>query len=65
MPGKRSNSKVMQYLGILVAGIAVFGYFVFDWRFGEPNGLTPFTIGAVVAIFAVGFSLYQWVSSSG
>ena len=64
MPGKRSNSKTMQFVGILVTGIAVFGYFVFDWRFGEGNGLTPFTIGAVVAIFAVGFTLYQRISSS-
>ena len=64
MPGKRSSSKTMQYLGALVAGIAVLGYFVFDWSLGDANETVPFAIGATVAILAIGITLYQWVFSS-
>ena len=64
MPGKRSSSKTIQYLGLVIATIAVIGYVVFGWRFGEPNGIAPYGIGAIVAIFAVGLTLYRWLSSS-
>ena len=52
------GSDRLQYLGAVVAGIAVLGYLVFDWRFGGTNGIVPFTIGAGVAIMAIGITLY-------
>jgi hypothetical protein len=64
MPGKRSSSNAMQYLGALIAGIAVLGYVVFDWNFGDANGVVPFAMGASVAILAIGLTLYQRLFSS-
>jgi|APHM01.1.fsa_nt_gi hypothetical protein len=64
MPGKRSSSNSMQYLGAVVAGIAVLGYVVFDWSFGDANGIVPFAIGASVAILAIGITLYKRLYSS-
>lgn len=64
MPGKRSNSNAVQYLGALVAGIAVLGYVVFDWSFGDANGIVPFAIGATVALLAIGITLYQRLFSA-
>ena len=64
MPGRSSKSKPLQYIGIAVALTAIVGYTVFGWRFGETGGTIPFAVGAVVAIFAVGWTLYQRHSSS-
>lgn len=62
MPGRSSQSKSIQYIGIAVALLAIVGYTVFGWRFGETSGTTPFAVGAAVAIFAVGWTLYQQLS---
>jgi hypothetical protein len=51
-------------LGALVALLAIVGYTVFGWRFGETGGSIPFVLGAAVAILAVGWTLYQRLSSS-
>ncbi|PHQ38076.1 hypothetical protein DJ69_13510 [Halorubrum persicum] len=59
MPGRPSQSKPLQYVGALVALIAIVGYVVFDWRFGESDEIAPFVIGVVCAILAVGWTLYQ------
>lgn len=59
MPGKRRSSKAVQYLGALVAAIAVFGYVVFDWDFAGATDPVPFALGVVVAILAIGLTLYQ------
>lgn len=59
MPGRSSQSKPLQYVGALVALIAIVGYVVFDWRFGETNEIAPFGIGIVCVILAVGWTLYQ------
>lgn len=59
MPGRSSQSTPLQYVGVAVALLAVVGYTVFGWRFGEPNGIAPFAIGVAVAIFAVGWTAYQ------
>lgn len=59
MPGPRSQPKLLQYLGVLVAGIAVVGYVAFDWRFGETDGFVPLALGIACVIIAVGWTLYQ------
>lgn len=64
MPGRASRSKPLQYMGVAVALIAIVGYTVFGWRYGETGEIIPFAVGAVVATLAVGWTLYQWRSSS-
>lgn len=59
MPGRPSRSKPLQYLGAVVALLAIVGYTVFGWRFGETDSIAPFAIGVVIAVFAVGWTLYQ------
>jgi len=59
MPGRPSQSKPLQYIGALVALIALVGYVAFDWRFGETNGVLPLAIGIVCVIIAVGWEFYQ------
>lgn len=63
MPGRPSQSKPLQYIGVLVALLAIVGYTVFGWRFGEAGSTIPFAVGATVATFAVGWTLYQQISS--
>jgi len=64
MPGRSSQSTPLQYIGLAVALLAIVGYALFGWRFGEGGGTTPFVVGAAVALFAVGWTLYQRLSSS-
>lgn len=59
MPGRASSSKPLQYVGALVAVVAVIGYVVFGWRFGETDSAIPFALGAVCAVLAVGWELYR------
>lgn len=59
MLGRPSQLKPLQYIGTLVALIALVGYVVFDWRFGEDNGILPVAIGISCVILAVGWTLYQ------
>lgn len=59
MPGRASSSKSLQYIGLLVAAVAVIGYVVFGWRFGETDSVIPFMLGAVCVVIAVGWELYQ------
>lgn len=63
MPGRSSASKPLQYVGVLVALIALVGYSVFGWRFGEANGVLPLTIGILGAVIAVGWTLSQRLGS--
>jgi hypothetical protein len=64
MPGRSSQAKPLRYIGIAVALLAIVGYTVFGWRFGETGGTIPFAVGAAVATFAVGWTLSQRLSSS-
>lgn len=59
MPGRPSQSKPLQYIGALVALIAIVGYVGFYWRFGENGGIIPFAIGVSCVILAGGWTLYQ------
>jgi hypothetical protein len=59
MPGRASSSKPLQYIGALVAAVAVVGYVVFGWRFGETDSVIPFALSAVCVVIAVGWELYR------
>lgn len=59
MPGRRSQSKPLQYIGALIALIALVGYVAFDWRFGETDGVLPVALGLVCVVIAVGWTVYQ------
>lgn len=59
MASRPSQSKPLQIVGVFVAVLALVGYVVFDWRFGETDGVVPLAIGIICAILAVGWTLYQ------
>ncbi|MFC7132686.1 hypothetical protein ACFQJ3_06005 [Salinibaculum sp. GCM10025337] len=61
LPGRPSQSKPLQYVGVVVALLAIVGDTVSDWRFGETDGIIPFVVGVGIAIFAVGWTLYQQI----
>ncbi|WP_154018264.1 multidrug transporter [Halolamina sediminis] len=54
MPGKSSDSRALQLIGLAVAAVAVVGTTVFGWEFGQPDSAAPLAIAAVcVAIVAI------------
>lgn len=59
MPGRPTQSQPLQYIGALAALIAIVGYVVFDWRFGESDGIVPLAIGIVCVLLAIGWTLSQ------
>lgn len=61
MPWRASSSKGRQYIAALVAFVAVIGYVVFDWRFGETDSVVPLVLGAICVVTAVERELYQRV----
>lgn len=63
MPGRSSNSRPLQFVGALIALVAVVGYVAFDWQFGGSTEPTPFAIGAVVAAVAVAATAYRVLGS--
>lgn len=63
MPGRPSQSTPLQYVGVIVALIAIVGYTMFGWRFGGDSDIVPFAIGVAVATLAVVWTLYQYFMS--
>lgn len=63
MPGRPSQSKPLQYIGALVALIAIVGYVIFGWNFEMTDGPIPIAIGLLVAVVAIGWTLYQQLRS--
>jgi hypothetical protein len=60
MPGAgNSQSIVLTIFGALVALIAVVGYLAFDWSFNGSSDIVPTAIGVVVAVVALGWTLYS------
>lgn len=60
MPGRTSQSRLLQYVGVAAALVAVVGFVVFGWRFGgESDGATPLVVGAVCAAVALGWTIYR------
>lgn len=59
MPGRSSQSTIVQAIGALVALVAVVGYVVFDWRFGSGD-VGPLLMGVGAAILAIGLTVYRW-----
>jgi len=54
MPGKSSDSRALQLIGLAVALVAVVGTTVLGWEFGQSDSTAPLAIAAVcVAIVAV------------
>jgi hypothetical protein len=59
MPGAgRSESAAVRRIGALVALIAVVGYLVFGWSFDGSGNTTATAIGLIVAVSAIGWTLY-------
>jgi len=66
MPGAgRSDSPAVRAIGAIVALIAVVGYFIFDWSFNGSANTIPTAIGIIVAVSAIGWTLYSRVYSDG
>jgi cobalamin biosynthesis protein CobD/CbiB len=66
MPGAgRSDSPVVRAIGALVALIAVVGYLIFGWSFNGSANTIPTAIGVIVAVSAIGWTLYSRVYSDG
>jgi len=59
MPGRSSQSRTLQYVGAITAVVAVIGYVVFGWRFGDTDATIPFLFGALCVIIAIGWELYR------
>jgi hypothetical protein len=65
MPGTgRSRSAAVSAIGAIVALVAVVGYLVFGWSFGGSGDTVPTAIGIIVAVTAVGWTLYSRVSAA-
>ncbi|OYR51325.1 MULTISPECIES: hypothetical protein [unclassified Halorubrum] len=66
MPGSgRSDSPAIRAIGTIVALIAVIGYLIFDWSFNGSANTIPAVIGIIVAVSAIGWTLYSRVYSDG
>jgi len=66
MPGAgRSDSPAIRAIGALVALIAVVGYLIFGWSFDGSANTIPTVIGIIVAVSAIGWTLYSRVYSDG
>lgn len=62
MPGRgRSASPAIRVIGVVVALIAVVGYLVFGWSFNSSENTLPTAIGIIVAVLAIGWTLYERV----
>jgi len=59
MVGRESRHNLATVVAILAAAVGLVGYVVFGWQFGEPDGGVPFFLGVGVAVFAIGWTLYQ------
>lgn len=59
MPGRASQSKPLQYVGAVVALIAVVGTVVFDWEFGASDGVLPVALGIASVVLVVGWAVSQ------
>jgi lipopolysaccharide export LptBFGC system permease protein LptF len=58
MPGRPAESRPLQFVGALVALVAVIGFVVFDWEWGGGDPL-PTVLGVAAAALAVGVTLYR------
>ena len=66
MPGAgRSDSPAIRAIGALVALIAVVGYLIFGWSFNGSANIIPTAIGIIVAVSAIGWTLYSRVYLDG
>jgi len=54
MPGKSSDSRVLQGVGLAVAVVAVVGSVALDWEFGRLTDPVPVVVGLVCAALVVG-----------
>ena len=57
MPGRSSQSKTLQYVGVVGAIVAVIGSVALGWEWGGNDDLLPFLVGAVFFAVAVGWTV--------
>lgn len=53
MAGRRTEWRLLQYVGVVVFAIGLVGYVVFGWEFGGTNDPLP----AALAVFAAAVAL--------
>jgi cobalamin biosynthesis protein CobD/CbiB len=64
MPGGgHSESAAVRTIGAIVALIAVVGYLILGWSFSGSDTTVPTVIGVILAASAIGWTLYNRVSS--
>jgi|GEM_PF-2667349 len=64
MPGAgHSKSAAVRTIGYSVAVVAVGGYLLFGWSFDGDSAIVPTAIGILVAVAAIGWTLYSRVYS--
>jgi cobalamin biosynthesis protein CobD/CbiB len=64
MPGAgRSESAAVRAVGATVALVAIVGYLFFGWSFSGSETAFPTVIGLLVAVSAIGWTLYSRVFS--
>lgn len=49
----------MQFVGLLVAAVAVVGYVLYDWQFGGEVQPVPAAIAIACVVLAIAVSLYR------
>lgn len=62
MPGAgRSESPAVSAIGALIGLIAVVGYLIYDWSFSGFESSIPTALGTIVAVVAIGWTVYSRV----
>ena len=60
MPGAgQSDSKGMQYIGLLVFVVALMGWVFFNWNFESSDGLIPVVLAIACVVLVGGVTLYR------
>lgn len=53
MARRRTEWRLLQFVGVVIFAIGFVGYVVFDWRFGEASDPLPVALAVVAAAIAL------------
>lgn len=59
MPGRAADSPALQYIGALVAVVAVVGSVAFDWGFASADGPLPVLVAVGCVVVALAYTLWR------